>query len=113
VIWASALPPSRWLLEKLVGIARRWPLPTLAAEPFTAWFRRPAPPVVSPRGEAVLFHDTFVTYNTPEIGRAAVELLEAAGYRVVLVDKKCCGRPLISKGMLTEAPAHAAWNVGP
>ena len=36
---------------------------------------------------------------------AAVELLEAAGYRVQLVDKKCCGRPLISKGMLDEAKA--------
>jgi Fe-S oxidoreductase len=59
----------------------------------------------------VLFHDTFVTYNRPEIGRAAVELLEAAGYRVELVNKKCCGRPLISKGMLTEAKEHAAWNV--
>jgi len=111
VNWASALAPSRWLIEKLVGIDRRRPLPTLAAEPFTAWFARHAPPVASPRGEVVLFHDTFVTYNTPEIGRAAVELLETAGYRVVLVDKKCCGRPLISKGMLTEARAHAAWNV--
>jgi Fe-S oxidoreductase len=59
----------------------------------------------------VLFHDTFVTYNTPEIGRAAVEVLEAAGYRVVLIDRKCCGRPLISKGMLREAREHAAWNV--
>src|SRR5207245_10534392 len=111
VTWASALAPSGWLLEKLVGICRRRPLPTLAAKPFTAWFRHHAPPVASPRGEVVLFHDTFVTYNTPEIGRAAVELLETAGYRVVLVDKKCCGRPLISKGMLTEARAHAAWNV--
>jgi Fe-S oxidoreductase len=38
-------------------------------------------------------------------------LLEAAGYQVELVDKKCCGRPLISKGMLGEARAHAEWNV--
>ncbi|MBI3625853.1 MAG: oxidoreductase, partial [Candidatus Rokubacteria bacterium] len=53
----------------------------------------------------------FVTYNAPHIGMAAVQLLEAAGYRVRLVDKKCCGRPLISKGMLAEAKAHAAWNV--
>ena len=58
-----------------------------------------------------MFHDTFVTYNTPAIGQAAVDLLEAAGYRVVLVDRKCCGRPLISKGMLEEAREHAAWNV--
>jgi Fe-S oxidoreductase len=40
-----------------------------------------------------------------------VELLEAGGYRVRLVDKKCCGRPLISKGMLAEARDHAASNV--
>ena len=59
----------------------------------------------------VLFHDTFITFNAPEIGRAAVELLEAGGYRVQLVDKKCCGRPLISKGMLDEAKAYAEWNV--
>src|SRR5438876_3880662 len=111
VNWAPGPAVTRCLLEKLVGIARRRPLPTLAAKPFTAWSARHAPPVASPRGEVVLFHDTFVTYNTPEIGRAAVELLETAGYRVVLVDKKCCGRPLISKGMLTEARAHAAWNV--
>ena len=38
-------------------------------------------------------------------------MLEAGGYRVVLVDRKCCGRPLISKGMLAEAREHAAWNV--
>jgi Fe-S oxidoreductase len=58
-----------------------------------------------------LFADTFVTYNAPEVGRAAVELLEAAGYRVQVVGKKCCGRPLISKGMLDEAKAHAESNV--
>jgi Fe-S oxidoreductase len=52
-----------------------------------------------------------VTYNAPEIGRAAVGLLEAAGYRVVLVDRKCCGRPLISKGLLDQAREHAAFNV--
>ncbi len=107
----SGLAPSRWLLEKVAGIDRRRPLPPLAPETFTAWFaRRPAPPSAA-RGEVVLFHDTFVTYNTPEIGRAAVEVLETAGYRVVLVDRKCCGRPLISKGMLDVAREHARWNV--
>ncbi len=106
----SALPVSRWLLEKVAGIDRRRPLPALARETFTDWFARRTAPAAT-RGEVVLFHDTFVTYNTPEIGRAAVEVLEAAGYRVVLIDRKCCGRPLISKGMLREAREHAAWNV--
>jgi Fe-S oxidoreductase len=109
--WMTAVPFNRWLMEKVVGIDRRRPLPALAEQTFTDWFVRRREPATAPRGEVVLFHDTFITYNVPEIGRAAVQLLEAAGYRVVLVDRKCCGRPLISKGMLTEAREHAAWNV--
>ena len=88
------------------GRCRRW-----RAQTFTDWFARRTPPAAAPRGEVVLFNDTFTTYNVPEIARAAVAVLEAAGYRVVLIDRKCCGRPLISKGMLAEAREHAAWNV--
>jgi Fe-S oxidoreductase len=102
---------TRRAMERLLGIDRRRPLPHLAPEPFPAWFRRHRPPAHAPRGEVVLFHDTFTTYHAPEVGQAAVALLEAAGYRVVLVDRRCCGRPLISKGLLDEARAHAAWNV--
>jgi Fe-S oxidoreductase len=116
--WIARSRLNRWLLERFVGIDRRRPLPAFAREPFTDWFRKhrptPTPSARVPagaRGEVILFHDTFVTYHQPEIGRAAVGLLEAAGYRVRLVDKKCCGRPLISKGLLSEARAHAAWNV--
>jgi Fe-S oxidoreductase/FAD/FMN-containing dehydrogenase len=109
--WMSGLTPSRWLMEKVAGIDRRRPLPALAEETFTDWFRRRPAPAAAPRGEVVLFHDTFVTYNAPQIGQAAVGVLEAAGYRVVLVDRKCCGRPLISKGMLEEAREHSTWNV--
>src|SRR2546428_8074765 len=111
VNWASGLAVTRWLLERVAAIDPRRPLPKLAAETFTAWFNRHAPPAETPRGEAVLFHDTFVTYNTPEIGRPAVDLLQAAGYHVALGDKKCCGLPLISKGLLPEARAPAARTV--
>ncbi len=107
----ARLPLSRWLLERWLGIDRRRPLPALASEPFTTWFARRTPAPAGARGEVVLFHDTFTTYNQPEIARAAVEVLEAAGYRVALVDRKCCGRPMISKGMLDAARAHAEWNV--
>ena len=109
--WMAQVPFNRWLMEKVLGIDRRRPLPAFAPQTFTDWFARRPVPSAAPRGEVVLFHDTFVTHNTPEIGHAAVQLLEAAGYRVVLVDRKCCGRPLISKGMLAEAREHAAWNV--
>ena len=107
----SNLGVSRWLLERFAGIDRRRPLPTLASQTLRAWLARRTPRGTGERGDVVLFDDTFVNYNCPEIGRAAVELLEAAGYRVQLVDKQCCGRPMISKGMLAEAREHARWNV--
>jgi FAD/FMN-containing dehydrogenase/Fe-S oxidoreductase len=107
----SGRGPHRGVLERVVGLDRRRPLPTLAAETFTDWFARRLTTNAAPRGDVVLFHDTFTTYNVPEIGRAAVQLLERGGYRVVLADRKCCGRPMISKGMLDEAREHAAWNV--
>jgi FAD/FMN-containing dehydrogenase/Fe-S oxidoreductase len=102
---------NRWLMDRFLSIDSRRPLPKFASETFTDWFRARKQTTQATRGSVVLFNDTFITYNAPEIGRAAVELLEAAGYRVELVNKKCCGRPLISKGMLAEAKEHAAWNV--
>ena len=48
----------------------------------------------------MLLDDCFTTYNNPEVGIAAVQVLEAAGYRVVLAGLRCCGRPAISKGLL-------------
>jgi len=47
--------------------------------------------------------DSFTSYTEPEIGRAAIELLEMAGYDVQLAGDVCCGRSLISKGLLDEA----------
>jgi FAD/FMN-containing dehydrogenase/Fe-S oxidoreductase len=102
---------NRWIMDRFLGIDSRRPLPMFASETFVDWFNARQRRSEAPRGAVVLFNDTFITYNTPGIGRAAVELLEAAGYRVELVNKKCCGRPLISKGMLAEAKEHAAWNV--
>ena len=55
----------------------------------------------------VLFNDTFNTYNDPEVAIAATEVLEAAGYEVVLPGHWCCGRPLVSKGMVEQARAAA------
>ncbi len=109
--WVAGSAPSRWLLERVVGVDRRRPLPAFARQPFTAWFRRHTPGGDGRLGRVALFWDTFVTYNAPGIGVAATRFLEAAGYRVLLPEKRCCGRPLISKGMLREAKAHAEWNV--
>ena len=52
-----------------------------------------------------------MNYNCPSVGVSATKLLERAGFEVTLVDRKCCGRPMISKGMLDTAKANAQYNV--
>ena len=111
----GALPPARWIAERLTCLDRRRPLPRFARESLPAWFARRArrraggtAPPSAPRGNVVFLADSFTSYTEPEIGRAAIELLERAGWAVQLVDDVCCGRALISKGLLTEAKARHA-----
>ena len=101
---------NRWLMEKLVGIDRRRPLPKFAGRTFETWFGDHNPEGNAAKGEVVLFHDTFNDFNTPDVAIAATRLLEHLGFRVLLTNKRCCGRPMISKGMLGEARNNAAWN---
>lgn len=110
--WLLNNPLSKVLFEQL-GIAPERPFPTFVREPFDAWFRQNHRRNGRPKnGQVVLFHDTFLTYNDPAIGRAAVKVLESAGYDPILVERrKCCGRPMISKGLLREAKANAEHNV--
>jgi Fe-S oxidoreductase len=58
----------------------------------------------------VLFNDTFTNYTDPDIGLAAAGILDAAGVGVRLESHGCCGRPLISTGLLDEARALASAN---
>jgi Fe-S oxidoreductase len=103
---AMRMPFAALLQERLLGISRFRRLPEFASEPFQRWFeRRPAGPTPSAgQRTVVLFPDTFTNYNEPGVGQAAVRVLEAAGYRVLLPSRRvCCGRPAISKGLLQEA----------
>jgi FAD/FMN-containing dehydrogenase/Fe-S oxidoreductase len=98
----------RSVMEKSVGISARRPMPPFAAQSFTDWYARRDPaPDAGHFPEVVLFNDTFNTYNYPGVSIAAVELLEAAGFRVLLPGHGCCGRPMISKGLVPEARAAA------
>jgi FAD/FMN-containing dehydrogenase/Fe-S oxidoreductase len=93
----------RWLMEKVVGIDCRRSLPPLHRRHFRHWFARHTPdPSAGSRGRVLLLADCFTTYNEPSIGRAAVRVLERAGYAVELADLVCCGRSMISKGFLDQ-----------
>ena len=111
--WTLKSDVFRGLLEEHVGIDRRRSLPPLASQTFVQWFKSRGGPAASngARGEVVLFPDTFTNYNHPELGIAATKVIESLGYRVVLPPVRCCGRPMLSKGMMDKARANARVNV--
>jgi Fe-S oxidoreductase len=112
VNWLGSQPWPRKALELIAGIDRRRSLPQLAADHFRGWFRRHTPDANAGRvGRVILLDDCFNTYQEPAIGRAAVRVLERAGYRVELAGLECCGRALISKGFLLEARRLAQTQV--
>ncbi len=105
VNWSSTIQPVRQLNESLFGIDRRRTLPALASRTLESQTKnRTGEPCV------FLFNDTFTNFYDPEIGLAVWDLLEAAGLKVGLAPNHCCGRPLISKGLLAKARAQARQN---
>jgi len=85
------------------GVAPQRQAPTFARQTFKDWFR-----ARSPRNEGgtqvVLWPDTFNNYFHPDTAKATVEVLEAAGCRVMVPETPlCCGRPLYDYGMLDLA----------
>ena len=136
---ANSLLPQRalrWALEKTVGIDRRRTLPAFARERFDRAFARrnrrghggadrgasasdasasDAAPATSGASDAAptvaLFVDTWTNFHDPAPALAAVRVLEAVGARVELAPYRCCGRPLISQGLLRRAKRQAADTV--
>jgi FAD/FMN-containing dehydrogenase/Fe-S oxidoreductase len=102
--------PVRALGQRMGGVSAQRALPLFTTERFDTWFEnRKAKP--GERGRVILWDDTFVRYHEPHIGRAAVAVLEAAGYEVALAaNRKCCGRPAFSVGLLDEARKLANHN---
>ena len=91
------------LAKKMLAIHPDRELPRFARRTFRSWFERRTAPSASMR-EVVLFPDTFNNFFEPHVAIAAVEVLERAGFRVIIPRYQlCCGRPLYDQGMLDLA----------
>lgn len=99
--WVMSSRPGRAILNRMLGLSSARSLPKFARSLYRWYAARPNTNATGPR--VVLFADCFVTYNEPWIGQAAITLLEMLGYRVELPKVGCCGRAMISNGMLEEA----------
>jgi FAD/FMN-containing dehydrogenase/Fe-S oxidoreductase len=110
---AAQSAPGRWINEQLLGIDRRRTPPAYARKTFVRCFAdrqlAASPQPLAPG--VVLFADTFTNFNHPAIGVAAADVLTAAGVGTRVAKHGCCGRPLISQGLLDEARAAAQVNV--
>jgi FAD/FMN-containing dehydrogenase/Fe-S oxidoreductase len=103
-------PVLQAMLKRLGGIAPARQVPAFASHTFKQQFRRwkipldALKPPESERKRVILWPDTFNDHFHPEVAMAAAEVLEAAGYRVVLPKQSlCCGRPLYDYGFLNTA----------
>jgi Fe-S oxidoreductase len=105
----SHAPGFRHLLGWMLGLAPQRQIPRVARRNFRRWARRERPSLFakipgSEKHEVLLWVDTFNNYFHPETSRAALEVLEHAGFTVKCPQNAlCCGRPLYDFGMLAEA----------
>ncbi|HEY5341125.1 MAG TPA: FAD-binding and (Fe-S)-binding domain-containing protein [Candidatus Aquilonibacter sp.] len=98
-------PVLRDVAKALATVAPQRRIPLFAPQTFRAWFAarergsRPAP-----KGEVILWPDTWNNHFHPTTAQAAVEVLEDAGFRVTIPERQlCCGRPLYDYGLLDLA----------
>jgi len=108
---AASNPIGKMVSQMLLGVHPQRKVPKFVRQTFASWFDARENPTAQAANAVVLLNDTYMNYNYPEVGRAAVALLEAAGLKVVLSETKCCGRPMISKGLLDDATANAVSNI--
>jgi Fe-S oxidoreductase len=93
----------------LAGIDPRRSLPRVAKKTFSRRF--PDLPQGAGPAEIALFNDTWNEYQRPQVGVGAVRLFAAAGAKVHLPRVFCCGRPMLSEGLIDEARRNARRNL--
>ncbi|MEV7914857.1 FAD-binding and (Fe-S)-binding domain-containing protein [Streptomyces fimicarius] len=104
----ARLRPLAALAKRLAGIAPERTIPVLATETYSRWLRRHqggGTHILSSDRVVALWADTFTEHLSPQVGRAAVRVLEEATGRTVLppVPGLCCGLTYVSTGQLDAA----------
>ncbi len=105
----SQAPGFRHLLNSMLHLAPQRRIPQLAGSTFQHWARtnQVATPGTKKEREVILWADTFNNYFCPDTSRAALEVLQSAGFHVTVPQfHLCCGRPLYDFGMLDKAKEY-------
>jgi glycerol-3-phosphate dehydrogenase subunit C len=109
---ANRMAPTRFVMEKAIGVHRQRLLPRFHSRTFAGWFRG-RKPGQAPAGErkVTLFYTCYVNYNDPQVGKACVEVLERSGVAVSCPEQQCCGMPFLDGGDVRAAQEKARFNL--
>jgi len=110
--FVTGLSVTQWAGEKILGVTSEREFPEFAEQTFREWWvDRGGAQVQNPDKRVAYFHGCYSNYNTPEVGKAMVEVFEEFGYEVMVPDQGCSGTPMFANGMLDDARRHAETNV--
>jgi Fe-S oxidoreductase len=107
--WLADSQPSRWLMDRVLGVDQRRDLPTFERETLVEWVagRESTAAGTETDRQAVLYPDLYTNHVQVDRGKAAVEALEALGVEVVVPSVPSSGRAPLSQGMIATARDHA------
>ncbi|MFJ5492597.1 anaerobic glycerol-3-phosphate dehydrogenase subunit GlpC [Pectobacterium carotovorum] len=109
---ATSLKPVRQLLDKALKIDHRRQLPKYSFGTFRRWYRQQEAKQQAYDEQIAYFHGCYVNYNHPQLGKDLVQVFNAMGIGVQLLNKeKCCGVPLIANGFHDKARKQAHANI--
>ncbi|MGF1776888.1 anaerobic glycerol-3-phosphate dehydrogenase subunit GlpC [Vibrio nomapromontoriensis] len=108
----TQLPLIKKIMHHTVGVHEKKSLPRYAHGTFRQWFKKHAPDQSHYSTQVAYYHGCYVNYNFPQQGKELVQVMNAFGFGVALLDKeKCCGVPLIANGFHNKALKNAQLNV--
>jgi len=112
----SRSPFMRWILNWLLGLDERRPLPDFEVPTFRQWLRmRPEGPLISPEssgnGRVGYFYGCFTNISEVDVGKAVIQVLEENNIQVIVPEQDCCGIPMLGSGDLKFARAIARKNL--
>jgi glycerol-3-phosphate dehydrogenase subunit C len=103
--------PGRWLAELSLGFSSKTSWPPFTRQKFSSWVNKRKPDTDRTAGKVVYFHGCTNEYYEPRVGKAAIHVLEANGFEVVVPPQDCCGLPLLSNGEFAAARKYHDRNI--
>ncbi len=108
-----ALKPVKLVMDGVLKIDAHRTFPKYSSQTFEGWYKKHAAQSQDGYKHHVsFFHGCYINYNFPQLGKDMVNVMNAIGYGVHLLDdEKCCGVALVSNGLIGQARKQAKFNI--